>query len=181
LASFSSSRIFSWRSFWASAALAGACPERERDKPLFSFLSVPASFFAGGAFSFFDSTGFAVLGTGVGVGAGFETFAEGLETLVTGFLATGAAFFGAALGATFGTALGNGFLATGFFAGVSAFLTGACFTGDFFAGRGFLTPLTSGFLTGAFWVAGVGLADFPEDFRDEEGLEIFFNGEQCEA
>jgi hypothetical protein len=36
-------------------------------------------------------------------------------------------------------------------------------------------------LTGAFLVAGVELADFPEDFRDEEGLEIFFNGEQWEA
>jgi hypothetical protein len=93
---------------------------------------VPASFFAAGAF--FDSTSFAVLGAGVGDGAGFKTFAEGLETLATGFFATGAAFFGAALG--------NGFLATGFFAGVCAFLTGACFIGDFFVGMGFLTPLT---------------------------------------
>ena len=60
-----------------------------------------------------------------------------------------------------------------------------------FAGSGFLTGafetvlagvvsfgadfLAAAFLAGAFLTAGVGLTDFPEGFRDGEGLDFFFN------
>ena len=88
------------------------------------------------------------------------------------FLAKGAGFLAAAFLAgaflTTGAGLERGFLAT-FLAG-SGFLTAA-----FGAGLVGLASLSAGFFAGAFLTAGVGLTDFPEGFRDGEGLDFFFN------
>jgi hypothetical protein len=90
------------------------------------------------------------------------------------------------------TGLGAGFLAETFLAVAETALEAGFFSaleGAFLAGSGFFTAtfkaglegffsLGAGFFTGAFLTEGVGLTGFPEGFRDEEGLDFFFNGAQ---
>ena len=153
----------------------------ERETPLFPPL--PAFALAEG---FPEATGAladagAVLETGF-AGSGFLTGA--FETVLAGVVSFGADFLACAF-----LAIGAGFLAAAFLAG--AFLTTGAglergFLAAFLAGSGFLTAafgaglvglasLSAGFFAGAFLTAGVGLTDFPEGFRDGEGLDFFFN------
>ena len=107
-------------------------------------------------------TGFAVLATAlfetaVGLETGFEALAE-VDAFLTGFAAgmilRGGVFFKFFSTFFFGRDLGVGLAAV------------------------FLTVLTEVALAGAFLTPVEGFTDFPEDFRDGVGLEIFFNGTQ---
>jgi hypothetical protein len=92
------------------------------------------------------------------------TLAAGLGA---GFLAAGLALLLVLFG------LGAGFLAGAFFLAGAAFLT--ALAAGLFAGA-FLAR--AGFLAGAFLAEAEGFTDFPEGFRDGEGLDFFFNGAQ---
>ena len=81
-----------------------------------------------------------------------ETFLDGAETALE------AGFFSALEGAFLA---GSGFLTAAFAAGLDGFFS-----------------LGAGFFTGAFLAEGDGLTGLPEGFRDEEGLDFFFNGAQ---